>query len=131
MSNSTGFTNTSAASSDATAEVIRRYNDVFQKHDASGLRDLIAEDCVIENTNPAPNGSRHVGRDACFELWQRIATTSGIWFDIEGVEVSGETATIRWRLRWGEGEDKSVRGVNLMRVRNGRIVEAQGYVKGA
>jgi len=24
----------------------------------------------------------------------------------------------------------SVRGVNLMRVRDGRIVEAQGYVKG-
>ena len=55
----------------------------------------------------------------------------GIHFDIEDVEVIGEGATIRWRLRWGEGESKSVRGVNLMRVRKGQIVEALGYVKGA
>jgi ketosteroid isomerase-like protein len=115
----------------STSEVIRRYNEVFQRHDPSALRELIAADCVIENTNPAPNGSRHVGREACFELWQRIATTPGIHFDIEDVVVTGDRATILWRLHWGEGESKSVRGVNLMRVRDGKIVEALGYVKGA
>jgi ketosteroid isomerase-like protein len=114
-----------------TTEVIRRYNDVFQKHDPAPLRELIATECVIENSNPAPNGSRHVGREACFELWQRIATTPGMEFDIEDVLVIGERATIRWRLRWGDGESNSVRGVNLMRVREGQIVEAFGYVKGA
>jgi ketosteroid isomerase-like protein len=119
------------ANEQTTAEVIRRYNDVFQRHDSSTLRALIAEDCVIENSNPAPDGSRHVGRDACFDLWHRIATTPGIQFDIEDVEVIGERALIRWRLRWGEGDSKSVRGVNLMRVRRGQIVEALGYVKGA
>ena len=36
---------------------------------------------------------------------------------------------IRWRLWWGNGESNSVRGVNLMRVRDGLIVEAMGYVK--
>ena len=45
--------------------------------------------------------------------------------------ITGERATIRWRLRWGEDESNSVRGVNLMRVRDGQIVEALGYVKGA
>jgi ketosteroid isomerase-like protein len=119
------------ASQASTAEVIRRYNEVFQKHDPAALRELIAANCIIENSNPAPNGSRHVGREACFELWQRIATTPGIEFDIEDVLVTGERATIRWRLRWGEGESKSVRGVNLMRVLEGQIVEAFGYVKGA
>ena len=131
MSDSNGFTSTDTASSNATAEVVRRYNEVFQQHDPAALRELIAANCVIENSNPAPNGSRHVGREACFELWQRIATTPGIEFDIEEVVVTGERATIRWRLRWGEGESKSVRGVNLMRVREGQIVEAFGYVKGA
>jgi hypothetical protein len=58
-------------------------------------------------------------------------TTAGTDFDIEEVVVTGERATLRWRLRWGEGENHSVRGVNLMRVRNGQIVEALGYVKGA
>lgn len=115
----------------STSEVIRRFNEVFQQHDPSALPELIAPDCIIENSNPAPNGSRHVGRDACVELWRRIATTPGTHFDIEDVVVTGDRATIQWRFWWGEGESNSVRGVNLMRVRNGQIVEALGYVKGA
>jgi ketosteroid isomerase-like protein len=117
--------------SQTTAEVIRRFNEAFQQHDPSALRELIAPDCVIENSNPAPNGSRHVGREACFELWSRIATAAGTRFDLEEVVVTGDRATIRWRLYWGEDESRSVRGVNLMRVQNGQIVEALGYVKGA
>jgi ketosteroid isomerase-like protein len=117
--------------SQTTSEVIRRFNEVFQQHDVSALPDLVAADCVIENSNPAPSGSRHVGREACVALWRRIATNPGNQFDVEEVMVTGERATIRWRLRWGEDESSSVRGVNLMCVRGGQIVEALGYVKGA
>ena len=113
-----------------TDEVMRRFNDVFQLHDPSALHELVAEDCVIENTQPAPNGSRHVGRDACIALWTGIATAPGTHFDLENVIVTGERGIILWRFYWGEGEANSVRGVNLMRVRDGLIVEAKGYVKG-
>lgn len=113
------------------AEVIHRFNDVFQHHDPSALTELVAADCVIENTQPAPNGSRHVGRDACVALWTGIATNQGTWFDIEEVIVTGDRAIILWRLHWGEGEQCSMRGVNLMRIAGGKIVEARGYVKGA
>jgi ketosteroid isomerase-like protein len=117
--------------SQTTSEVIRRFNEVFQQHDPSALPELVAADCVIENSNPAPSGSRHVGREACVALWRRIATDPGNRFEVEEVVVTGERATIRWRLRWGVDESSSVRGVNLMRVRDGQIVEALGYVKGA
>ena len=113
-----------------TDEVMRRFNDVFQLHDPTALNELVAEDCVIENTQPAPNGSRHVGRDACIALWTGIATAPGTHFDLENVIVTGERAIILWRFCWGEGEANSVRGVNLMQVRDGLIVEAKGYVKG-
>jgi hypothetical protein len=43
--------------------------------------------------------------------------------------VAGDRAIIRWRYFWGAGESNSVRGVNLMRVRGGQIIEAMGYVK--
>jgi ketosteroid isomerase-like protein len=112
-----------------TAEIMRRFNDVFQRHDPSGLDDLVAEDCVIENTVPAPDGARYVGREACLALWCSIATTPGTAFDLEETFAAGDRATIRWRYRWGEGQ--YVRGVNLLRVSNGRIVEAMGYVKGS
>jgi SnoaL-like domain len=113
-----------------TGEVMRRFNDVFQLHDPSALHEFVAENCVIENTQPAPNGSRHVGRDACIALWTGIATAPGTHFDLENVIVTGERAIILWRFCWGEGEANSVRGVNLMQVRDGLIVEAKGYVKG-
>ena len=116
------------ASLDTTA-VIHRFNDAFQRHDPSGLAALIAEDCVLENTQPGPNGSRHIGRAACFAVWQRIATTPGTYFVLEEVIVKDDRAIILWRFCWGEDESQSVRGVNLMRVRTGLIVEALGYVK--
>jgi hypothetical protein len=112
-----------------TAEVMRLFNDAFQRHDPSVLVDLVAENCVLENTQPAPNGSRHVGREACLAVWQRIAATPGTYFVLEDVIVMGERAIILWRLCWGEGDEHSVRGVNLMRVQEGVIVEGLGYVK--
>jgi hypothetical protein len=39
----------------------------------------------------------------------------------------GDRAIIRWRFNFGDGG--SVRGANLMRVRDGQIVEALGYLK--
>jgi ketosteroid isomerase-like protein len=97
--------------SNETAEIIRRFNDVFQRHDPSSLEDLVADECVIENTQPAPNGARRVGREACVATWKEIATTPGTHFDLEDVVVAGDRAIIRWRYCWGEGESNSVRGV--------------------
>lgn len=116
------------ARSEATAEIMRRFNDAFQRHDPSGLPGLVAEDCVIENTVPAPDGARHVGREACLALWQGIAGDRSGRFDVEDIFAAGDRGTIRWRYRRDGG---SIRGVNLMRVRDGLIVEAMGYVKGA
>jgi ketosteroid isomerase-like protein len=124
-----GYAKTPALDVD-TADIIRRYNDVFQRHDPSALAEIVSADCVIENTSPGPDGERYLGRDACVGLWSRIATTPGMRFDIEDVVVAGERATIRWRLSWGDRAEDSVRGVNLMRVQGGLITEALGYVKG-
>jgi len=111
-----------------TAEIMQRFNDVFQLHDPSALGELVAEDCVIENTVPAPDGARHAGKEACVALWSAIATQPGTRFDLEETIVAGERATIRWRYFMAGGN--SIRGVNLMRVEGGLIVEAMGYVKG-
>ncbi len=114
----------------ATLELMRRFNDVFQRHDPSALPELVASNCVLENTTPAPNGERRVGRDECVALWTQIATTPGTYFVLEDTIGMGDRAIIRWRFCWGEGEANSIRGVNLMRVRDGQIIEAMGYVKG-
>lgn len=113
-----------------TLAVLHRFNEVFLKHDPSSLADLLGETCFVENSQPAPDGSHHVGRDACIALWSQIATAPGTHFEPESVEAYGEFGLIRWRFVWGQTPADSVRGVNLMRLDKGRIVEARGYVKG-
>lgn len=112
----------------ATTRLMDRFNEVFLLHDPGPLEEMIAEDCVIEKINPAPSGDRCVGREACVALWSEIATAPGTHFDLEETYVMGDRAIIRWRF-WSS-ETTSLRGVNLMRVRDGQIVEAMGYVKG-
>ena len=124
------FVHDDPSTANVTAEVLRRFNDVFLSHDPAALADLVAESCVIENTHPAPDGARLVGRAACIELWTRNATAPGTYFEPEEVTVMGDRGIILWKFHWGPGEADSVRGVNLMRVRDGLIVEALGYVKG-
>jgi hypothetical protein len=110
-----------------TAEIMHRFNQAFQEHNPTLLEDLIAPDCVMESIQPAPNGTRYEGYAACLAFWQAIATDEVAWFDMEDTVVMGDHATIRWRFNFGDGG--SVRGVNVMRVHNGRIVEALGYAK--
>src|SRR3954469_21506806 len=93
-----------------TAEIMHRFNDVFQLHDPSALAELVAQDCVIENTVPAPDGARHAGKEACIDLWSAIATPPGTRFDLEETFGAGERATIRWRYFMADGN--SIRGVN-------------------
>jgi len=114
----------------STGEVIELFNAAFLRHEPALLEELVADECVLENTTPAPLGARHVGREACLGVWRGIAEDRAAHFELEDVQVHGEHAHIRWRYFWGTGEADSVRGLNLMRVRGGQIVEGRGYVKG-
>lgn len=126
-----GHTEVDATSkqSSRTSQVIDRFNQAFQRHDASLLEGLIAEDCVMESVEPAPDGTRVVGRAANLRLWRNLANNRDGAFVVEDVVVFGERANIRWRYRSGPGLSQSVRGVTLMRLRNGLIVEALAYSK--
>ena len=80
--------------------------------------------------DPAGAGrTRYEGYDACLAFWQDLAADRVAYFDVEETIAIGDRATIRWRFNFGDG--RSIRGVNLMQVRDGLIVEAMGYVKGA
>jgi SnoaL-like domain len=69
--------------SQETAEIMRRFNEVFLRHDPSELKNLVAENCVIEKINPGPDSDRWVGREACIANWEAIATKPGSHFDLE------------------------------------------------
>ncbi len=112
-----------------TLQIVTQFNRAFVQHDASLLDGLIAEGCVMESVEPAPDGTRYVGRKSCLEFWQKLAQSRDGAFAAEDIAAFDDRAIIRWRYRFGPALSKSVRGVNVMRVRGGLITEAFGYVK--
>lgn len=110
-----------------TSEIVRRFNQAFLEHEPALLKDLVGPDCVMESIQPAPNGTRYEGYDACLAFWEALAADRAAWFDVEDTVTMGDRAIIWWRFNFGDGG--SLRGVNVMRVRDGRIVEALGYSK--
>jgi hypothetical protein len=116
--------------SKATREIMERFNRAFEAHRPEDLDDLIGEGCVLENTTPAPDGARYEGREACLSFWKGIASSANLVFEADEIWASEDRGIIRWQLRWSEQETDRVRGVNIMRVRDGTIVEGLGYMKG-
>lgn len=113
---------------DATLVTIERFNAVFNQHDVDAIMALMTDDCVFENTQPPPDGERFVGQAAVRGCWEQLFSGSpAAQFEWEEIFAAGDRAVVRWLYRWGDGH---VRGVDIMRVRGGKVAEKLSYVKG-
>jgi len=115
-----------------TESVLARFNDAFGRQDADAVMSLMTEDCVFENTSPAPDGERHVGARNVREFWSRFfASTPSARFEAEETLVFGDRAVVRWVFHWeNDGIAGHVRGIDLFRMRDGKVAEKLSYVKG-
>src|SRR5689334_20443899 len=104
-----GKENSSAApdsqSENMTSEVMRRFVEAFQKRDAAAFVDLVAEDCIMESMQPAPNGQQVRGYQANVRFWQAMVTDPTRSFEVEDVFVCSDRTILRWRYRFGEGDE--------------------------
>ena len=114
----------------STEDVLYRFNQAFLDHDPAALAPLIAPDCVVERSQPSPDQTHLYGREACLSMWQAIAANRGGSFELEDVVVMGERGLIFWSYRSGPSDADVSRGINIMTVRDGLIVEGRGYLKG-
>jgi ketosteroid isomerase-like protein len=108
-------------------EVVETFGAAWAAHDLEAVLKLITEDCAFDATGPAPDGSRHVGRDAIRKAWQPIFDDSVSVFEAEETFGAGDRVVQRWRYSWADGH---VRGVDVFKVRDGLIAEKFSYVKG-
>jgi ketosteroid isomerase-like protein len=107
---------------------IERFHEAFNRRDLDALGDLITDDCVFEATSPAPDGTRHVGREVVLEAWRVFFTDSpASHFEVEEMFGAGDRVIVRWLYSWADGH---VHGADLLRVRAGRVAESLAYVKG-
>lgn len=117
----------------ATRATIERFHAAFNQHDVDGMMALMTDDCVFENTFPAPDGTRYEGQAEVRAFWEEFFRASPrAVIEPEELFVAGERAVMRWRYRWNavDGGIGYVRGVDVFRVRDGNVAEKLSYVKG-
>jgi ketosteroid isomerase-like protein len=109
-------------------DVIELFNEAFNLHDVDAIMTLMTDDCVFENTSPPPDGERHEGQVAVRAAWETLfSSTPSARFEAEDMFACGDRCTVRWRYTWDGGH---VRGVDVFRVRDGKVAEKLSYVKG-
>jgi len=115
-----------------TQTVVEHFNEAFNRHDVDAIMSWMTDDCVFENTRPAPDGTRFVGHSAVRACWEEFFRRSPqAHFDIEELFTAGDRCIVRWRYTWvRDGTPGHVRGVDLFRVRDGKVAEKLSYVKG-
>jgi ketosteroid isomerase-like protein len=115
------------ADRDAVVDLITRFGAAWNDHDLDAALALCTDDVVFESTGPAPDGERYEGRDAVRGAWHAIFDAATATFTTEEQFVAGDRVVQTWRYDWDDGH---VRGVDVMRVRDGLVSEKLSYVKG-
>ncbi len=114
-----------------TRDAVERFNDAVDRRDPDALSAAITDDCVFESPAP-PDGTQYVGA-AIVDIFAKVFALEGEGpFVVEEFFTSGDRAVVLWLHTWhhANGDKGHVRGVDLFRVRDGRIAEKLSYVKG-
>jgi predicted SnoaL-like aldol condensation-catalyzing enzyme len=94
---------------------------------------LMSDDCVFENTDPAPDGTVYLGKEAVTQFWQDFFRESPhANIEIEEIFGFGRRCIMRWKYSWVDesGKKGHVRGVDIFQVKEDLITEKFSYVKG-
>lgn len=118
---------------EAAMRVTLAFNNALNRHDVPAMMALMSDDCVFENTCPAPDGTRYAGKAAVAQYWQDFFRASPqAHIQVEEIFGLGWRCVLRWRYDWVDaaGEPGHVRGVDIFTVKDGLISEKLSYVKG-
>jgi ketosteroid isomerase-like protein len=116
----------------ATRAAVERFNEAFNRHDASALESMLTDDTVFEDTSPPPDGQRIEGKTAVVAFWRGwFARNPDARFETEEMIVSGDRAVVRWIYhKMRNGQPWRLRGVDVFTVRDGKVAAKLAYVKG-
>ncbi|MBI5946131.1 MAG: nuclear transport factor 2 family protein [Chloroflexi bacterium] len=113
--------------------VVLEFNEAFNRHDVAGMMRLMSDDCVFENTSPAPDGTVYSGKEAVTQFWRDFfGESQHAKIEIEEIFGFGRRCIMRWKYNWVDesGKKGHVRGVDVFQVENDLICEKFSYVKG-
>ena len=97
------------------------------RQDAPAMLALLSPDCSLEAPGPAPDGALHPGPPAVVAFWLAFCPP-GAELQIEEAYSLGFRGLLRWKLQRPDGS--SLRGVEIVQLKNGLIWKVWVYVKG-
>lgn len=114
-----------------TLDVITKFNEAFNRHDVDAVMAAMTDDCIFDDIRPRPDGEIYAGQAAVRGYWERFFRRSPqARFEAEETVVSGDRCVVRWVYHWvKDGQPGHVRGVDIFRVRDGKVAEKLAYVK--
>jgi len=118
---------------DSALATIQQFNAAFNRHDVDAIMALMTENCVFENTYPPPDGERFEGQMKVRAFWEQFFRAAPqAAFDFDEIVACGERAFVCWRYNWvnSDGQPGHIRGVDIMRVQDGKVAEKLSFVKG-
>ena len=118
---------------ESAVRVVLAFNEAFNRQDVAGMMQLMSDNCIFENTTPAPDGAAYSGKEAVKKFWQNFFRESPqAHIEIEEIFGLGERCIMRWKYKGVDmaGKVGNVRGVDIFRVRGGLIHEKFSYIKG-
>jgi predicted SnoaL-like aldol condensation-catalyzing enzyme len=113
--------------------IVLEFNEAFNRHEVPGMMRLMSDDCVFENTDPAPDGTLYSGKEAVTQFWRDFFRESPqAQIEIEEIFGLGNRCIMRWKYHWVDAAGKKghVRGVDIFQIKGGLIYEKFSYVKG-
>ena len=116
-----------------TAAALSAFSAAFGSGDVDAIMALMTDDCVFESTGPTPDGVRRSGAADVRAVWVELfGETKDAAFTEEESFVAGDRGVLRWRFDWvaPDGSPGHVRGVDVVRLRDGKVCEKLSYVKG-
>ena len=81
--------------------VALEFNQALNRHDVAAMMVLMSDDCVFENTSPAPDGTVYSGKEAVTQFWQDFFRASPqAHIQVEEILGLGLQCVVRWRYEW-------------------------------
>jgi ketosteroid isomerase-like protein len=117
---------------ESAARIVMAFTEAFNQHDIPAMMQLLSDDCLFEETSPAPDGTTYSGKTAITQYYHDFFTHSPQGhLKIEELLGYGIRCSMRWRYDWVDaaGNPAHLRGLDLLRVQNGLICEKLSYVK--
>jgi len=116
-----------------TLSLMQRHAAAWNAHDADALLNMMTEDCIYDaSAGPGPQGARFQGPVALRPAFEAIWTTfpDASWKQALHT-IDGELGFTTWVFHGtkADGTKVDVKGLDLLRFRNGKICHKDTYRK--